>query len=126
MGKIDHHQVKDDDEWIQFAKEMRAYVETDVPEDVKKLFYPLGYLEMTSIIIDGIIRWRNSICMKCKKQEGYEKWNCSIYQNDESQMQGIPNEIWANENAMCPYYEAKIEYSKEKSVRGRCSFLIQT
>ena len=107
MWKIDHHQVKDD-EWIPFAKEMRVYFETDVPEDVKRLFYPLGYLEMTSIIIDGIIRWRNSICMKCKKQEGYEKWNCSIYQNDESQMQGIPNEIWANENAMCPpYYEAK-------------------
>lgn len=106
MWKIDHHEVKDD-EWIQFAKEMDAYVKTDIPEDVKRLFYPLGYLEMTTMILDGITRWRKSICIKCKWQQGYDKYCCSVYQKNEKQLGGIPNKIWANENAECPYFQVK-------------------
>lgn len=105
MWKIDHHMVKDDEEWIQFAKEMDAYIKTDIPEEVKRLFYPLGYLEMTTIIIDGIMRWRNSICIKCRQQKGYDKFSCSIHQKKEKHTGGIPNEIWANKDAMCPYFE---------------------
>ena len=32
IWKIDHKQVKDDDEWLQFAKELGAYAESDIPE----------------------------------------------------------------------------------------------
>lgn len=103
MWKIDHHQVKDDDEWIQIAKEMKAYIKTDIPEDVKRLFYPLGYLEMTSIIIDGINRWRNSICSNCERKLG--KYRCEIYPKDRGDENGIPNEIWARPNGKCSYYK---------------------
>lgn len=103
MWKIDHNQVKDD-EWIPFSKELDAYVKTDIPEDVKRLFYPLGYLEITTTMIDGIIRWRNSICVRCKKQQGYEQYSCSVHQKEEY-CGGIPNEIWAREDAQCPYFE---------------------
>ncbi|MDE7298720.1 MAG: hypothetical protein K2N94_07810 [Lachnospiraceae bacterium] len=105
MWKIDHNQVKDEDEWLQFAKEMDAYVKTDIPEDVKRLFYPLGYLEITTIVIDGIIRWRNSICIRCRKQQGCDKYSCSVYQKDDEYRGGIPSEIWARGNAQCPYFE---------------------
>lgn len=104
MRKIDRHEVKDDEEWLQFAKEMNTYVKTDIPEDVKRLFYPFGYLEMVTIITDGIIRWRNSICIRCKRQQGCNRYSCSIYQKDDKQLGGIPNKIWANGNAECPYY----------------------
>ena len=104
MRKIDHHQVSDE-EWPQYMKEMDDYVKTDIPEDVKRLFYPLGYLEMATIICDGILRWRNSICIKCKRQQGCDKYSCSVYQKDEEHHGGIPNEIWARENAQCPYFE---------------------
>lgn len=107
MWKIDNKQVKDDEEWIQFAKEMDAYVKADIPEEVKRLFYPLGYLERATIIIDGIRRWRNSICVKCKKQQGCDKYCCSIYQKNEKHLGGIPNAIWANKNAECPYFQVK-------------------
>lgn len=99
IWKIDHKQVKDDDEWLQFAKELGAYAESDIPEDVKRLFYPIGYLEMLTIIVDGITRWRNSICVKCKKQQGCTKALCSVYP------EGIPNNIWADENADCSDFE---------------------
>lgn len=106
MWRIDHDRKNiSDDEWLQFAREMDAYVKTDIPEDVARLFYPLGYLEMTTIINDGIIRWRNSCCINCKKQQGYNKYCCSVYQKDERHRGGIPNEIWAKKNAECPYFE---------------------
>ena len=105
MWKIDHHQVEDDEEWIQFAKELDAYSKTDIPDDVKRLFYPLGYLEMLTMICDGIIRWRNSICMKCNRQKGKKKYRCEMYPGNEEHTGGIPNEIWAHEDAKCPYFE---------------------
>jgi len=105
MRKIDHHEVKEDDEWFQIAKEMGEYAKTDIPEEVKRLFYPLGYLEMIMMICDGIIRWRNSICINCKRQQGYGKYCCSVYQRDEKCLGGIPNQIWADEHAECPYFE---------------------
>jgi len=106
MWRIDHHQVEDDEEWIQFAKELDAYSKTDIPDDVKRLFYPLGYLEMLTMICDGIIRWRNSICIKCRRQSGFNKYSCSVYQKNEKCLGGIPNEIWAHKNANCPHFQA--------------------
>lgn len=105
MRKIDHHEVENDDEWIQFAKEMDVYVKTDIPEDVRRLFYPLGYLERATIIIDGIIRWRNSICKNCIRQKGYEKYSCSVYKENKNFTGGIPSVIWASDNPECPYFE---------------------
>lgn len=108
MWKIDHSRKNiSDEEWLQFAREMDEYIKTDIPEDVARLFYPLGYLEVTTIICDGILRWRKSICIGCKKQLGFGRYSCSVYQKDERHRGGIPNEIWANENANCPYYEYK-------------------
>lgn len=103
IWKIDHHKVVDDDEWIQFAREMEDYVKTDIPEEVKRLFYPLGYLERTTIIVDGITRWRNSACYKCKRKMG--KYQCEIYPGNKNSAGGIPNEIWAGKETECPYFE---------------------
>ena len=69
------------------------------------MFVPLGCAEIVTMVCDGIIRWRNSICMKCKKQQGYDEYSCSVYQKDKNYRGGIPNEIWACEDADCLYYE---------------------
>lgn len=107
IQKIDHNQVEDD-EWEGLLKEMWAYVDRDdTPADVKRLFYPLGYIEVASMIIDGIVRWKNSACVKCQNQQGFGKYSCSVYQKDEGHRGGIPNEIWANEDMRCQHYKAK-------------------
>lgn len=109
MWRIDHDRKNiSDDEWIQFAKEMGAYVKTDIPEDVARLFYPLGYLEITTIINDGIIRRRKSICNKCRRKHGEKAYFCDIYPEEKEVRPGtggVPAEIWAKENAQCPYFE---------------------
>lgn len=107
IQKIDHNQVEDG-EWEGLLAEMWAYVDrNDTPADVKRLFYPLGYIEIASMMLDGIVRWKNSICIKCKKQHGFEKYTCAMHQKGRDSIGGIPNEIWANENAQCQYHDAK-------------------
>lgn len=92
-----------DDEWLEINAWLEEFLKNDPPLEEKEMFVPFGWAEALCMICDGIIRWRNSICIKCKMQQGYEKYSCSIYQKDEKQLGGIPNEIWANENAECPY-----------------------
>lgn len=107
MWKIDHHKVKNDDEWLQFMRELEEYAKSDIPEEVKRLFYPLGYLEITTMVVDGIIRWRKSICAKCKRQQDYDRCCCSIYPGNEDFTGRIPSEIWSNEEAECPFFESQ-------------------
>ncbi len=100
-----HSQRIEDDEWLEISKWIDEFLKGDLTLEEKRMFGPLGCVEIVSMMCDGIIRWRNSICIRCKKQQGCEKYACSVYQKDYKYRSGIPNEIWARENAQCPYFE---------------------
>ena len=102
-----HSKSISEDEWLEISCWIDKFLKSDPPLEEKRMFVPLGCAEMVTIICDGIIRWRNSICIKCKMQQGCGKYSCSIYQKDEKQLGGIPNKIWANENAECPFFESQ-------------------
>lgn len=106
LDKIDHNLIQDHDELIHVTKQLSDYYENEAPEEVKPLFWPLGYMEPLCMIVDGILAWRRSSCIKCKKQQGYKEYTCNVYsQNEKGISNSIPNEIWANEDAKCPYFE---------------------
>ncbi len=102
---IKHHREIKEEEWLEIDKWIAEFLKNDPPPEEKRMFIPLGCAEMVSIVCDGILRWRNSICIRCKKQQGYNKHSCAIYQKDEKHLAGIPNEIWAKKDADCPYFE---------------------
>ena len=101
---IIHGKDINDDEWLEISKWINEFLKSNPPLEEKKMFVPLGCAEIVSIMCDGIIRWRNSICIKCKKQKGNAECHCEIYPENEEHT-GIPNEIWAREDAQCPYFE---------------------
>lgn len=109
----EHTKSISDDEWLEICDWIDAFLKSNPPPEEEKLFVPLGCGEMVWMICDGIIRWRNSICINCKKQQGYDKYCCSVYQKNEKHIGGIPNKIWANENAECPY----VDYPLSKANR---------
>lgn len=43
-----------DDEWFEIYDEIVQFLKEDHPEEEKKVFRPLGYLEMVSMMCDGI------------------------------------------------------------------------
>lgn len=47
-----------DDDWLQIEKDIHIFLKEEHPEEEKKAFVPLGYLEMVSMICDGIERKR--------------------------------------------------------------------
>lgn len=94
-----------DDEWLEIGDWLDKFLKSDPPAEEKAMFVPFGWAESLCMICDGITRWRRSICIKCKNQHGFGKYSCSVYQKDGKHLGGIPNEIWANENAECPYCE---------------------
>lgn len=100
-----HSQAIEDDEWLEINKWIDEFLKGNLTLEEKRMFGPLGCTEIVSIICDGILRWRNSICIRCKKQQRYDKYSCAIYQKDEKHLAGIPNEIWAKKDADCPYFE---------------------
>ena len=100
-----HSRSIGDDEWLEINKWIEAFLRSNPSPEEKRMFVPLGCAEIVCIMCDGIIRWRNSCCINCKKQQGYGKCSCSVYQKDERHRGGIPNEIWAKTNAECPYFE---------------------
>lgn len=97
-----------DDEWLEISAWLDEFLKSDPPPEEKEMFVPLGWAESLCMICDGITRWRKSICIRCKNQRGFEKHSCSVYQKDEKHLGGIPNEIWAREDAECPNYEQEI------------------
>lgn len=102
---IKQHKAKDDDEWLEIEEWVDEFLKSDAPEEEKKLFTGLGYGEVLCIICDGIKRWRSSICIRCKKTTS--KYSCEIYEKKKDHTNGIPAEIWAHEDAECPYYEPR-------------------
>lgn len=100
-----HHREIKEEEWLEIDDWIAEFLKNDPPPEEKKMFIPLGCAEVVSMICDGILRWRNSICIRCKRQQGYDKYSCSVYQENEEMLGGIPNEIWARENADCPYFK---------------------
>ena len=105
VDAIKHKKIANDDEWLEVGQWINEFLKSDPPEDEKRMFVPLGWAECVGMRCDGITRWRKSICINCKRQQGYGKYCCSVYQRNEKYLGGIPNQIWANENAECPYYE---------------------
>ncbi len=104
--RIRHHAGSiSDDEWLELNTWIDEFLKSNPPLEEKKLFGPLGSAEIVTMICDGIIRWRNSICIKCKNQQNHDNYHCSIYPRTENPSSGIPNEIWAHEDADCFYYE---------------------
>lgn len=101
---IMHGKNISDDEWLEIGKWIHEFLKSNPPPEEKKLFGPLSCAEMVTIRCDGIIRWRNSICIKCKKQKGNAEYHCEIYPENKKHT-GIPNEIWAREDAQCLYFE---------------------
>lgn len=95
-----------DDEWLEINEWLTEFLKNDPPPEEKKMFVPLGWGEALCMICDGITRWRNSICIRCEKQRGYDKHSCSVYQEYPDR---IPNEIWASDNPDCPYFLPIIE-----------------
>lgn len=103
-----HSRSIKDDEWLEISEWINKFLKKNPPLEEKKMFIPLGCAEIVTIMCDGIMRWRNSICIKCKKQQGCGRGCCSVYQQNENYTGGIPNDIWANENAKCPYFEEEL------------------
>ena len=102
VGYIKSNKAKSDDEWLEIEGWIDEFLKSKPSEDEKKLFVPLGWAESVCMICDGIKRWRASICSKC--QRNLDKYSCEIYNQDEASG-GIPSEIWAKENAECPFYK---------------------
>lgn len=50
-----------DDEWLQLEKDMHEFLKENHPEEEKRQLYPLGGLEVVTIICDGIKRKRGMI-----------------------------------------------------------------
>lgn len=45
-----------DDEWFEIYDEIVQFLKEDHPEEEKKVFRPLGYLEMVSMMCDAVER----------------------------------------------------------------------
>ena len=43
-----------DEEWFEIRDEIRQFLKEDHPEEEKRLFVPLGYLEVVTMMCDGI------------------------------------------------------------------------
>ena len=43
-----------DDEWLEMEIQLYKWLETDPPEEDKKLFWPLGAGEIISMMADGV------------------------------------------------------------------------
>lgn len=98
-GYIKANKVKNDDEWLEIEKWIDEFLKSNPPEDEKRLFVPLGWAESVCIICDGIKRWRASVCYGCSRKRS--KYLCDIYDGENGEE--IPAEIWARDNAECPF-----------------------
>jgi hypothetical protein len=45
-----------DDEWFTIRDEILQFLKEDHPEEEKRMFRPLGYLEVVTMICDGLER----------------------------------------------------------------------
>ena len=51
---INNEKNLSDEEWFEIRDEVIELLKGDAPEEEKKIFHPFGYLEMISIICDGV------------------------------------------------------------------------
>lgn len=42
------------DEWLEIMDEIEEFLKSDPPEEERKLFVPFGYLEIVTMMCDGI------------------------------------------------------------------------
>lgn len=97
---IKHGEIKNDDEWFEIREWIRDFLKGNPPLADKKMFVPLGLAEVVGIMCDGLERRLKAVCFDCKKRtDGKYSGSCQIYPD------GIPNDIWAHEDAGCPYHE---------------------
>lgn len=52
------HKKEVDEEWFFMRDEILQFLKEDHPEEEKRLFRPLGYLEVVTMMCDGIERKR--------------------------------------------------------------------
>lgn len=50
------HQENTDEEWLQLHKDILNFLDGNPSAEDRKRFVPFGYLEMVSMICDGILR----------------------------------------------------------------------
>lgn len=50
-----------DDDWLEIHREIIMFLKENPESPDRKYFVPLGYLEMVSMICDGINRERNKL-----------------------------------------------------------------
>lgn len=99
-----------DDDWLAVDEWITNFLKSDPPEEEKKFFAPLGWVETVTIQCDGIVRRRNAICTQCEKAVNLRE--CKIYGTK------IPIEIWTTgKDAHCSYY-------REKQVDGRDIYIV--
>lgn len=93
-------EIQNDNEWFEIRDWIYDFLKGDPPPEEKKMFVPLGCAEIVGIMCDGLGRRLRAVCFDCKKRtDGKYSDSCQIYSD------GIPNEIWAHEDAECPYHE---------------------
>lgn len=98
-----HSKSISEDEWFEINNWITEFLKSDAPKEKKKLLGPLGPSEITCMICDGITRWRESICYRCKRKR--KKFCCEIYPGSEDFTNRIPSEIWSNDDAKCSFFE---------------------
>ncbi len=89
------------EEWFEIRNAIKKFMESDKPENEKRIFYPLGYGESVGMICDGLARMERCICSQCRKKDG------DIYADSCEVYDAIPKEIWTVENGNCPSFERK-------------------
>ena len=87
------------EEWSEILDAINKFMESDKPENEKRLFYPLGYGESVGIICNGLACMRDCICARCKKKgDNIYSGSCEAYEV-------IPQEIWTARDGECQYYD---------------------
>ena len=56
IGRRIKNKDNTDEEWLKIHADILTFLEGDPSEEDKKIFVPFGYLEMVSMICDGIKR----------------------------------------------------------------------
>lgn len=54
VSRIKNGRNMPDAEWISIRDEIKEFLDSNPPEEERKLFVPFGYMEMVTMICDGI------------------------------------------------------------------------
>ena len=69
-----HIKSIEDDEWLEISNWIDEFLKSNPSSEERTWLYWKGYNYMW-----WIVRGRNSICIKCRQQSGYDKLSCPVY-----------------------------------------------